>query len=69
MKIFSLGESLHQMYLQLSVRDEYKAVKFVDGLGTKEKMALSRFWKANGQDDLRQLFFKSANSERSQNGK
>lgn len=55
----SKGEQLHSMYIQLLVRDESAAVHFVDNLSPAKKGTLSRYWKKNGQDELRQLFFKA----------
>lgn len=59
----SLGQQVNDMYLRLASKDESTAVHFVDTLGEKQKMALSRYWKQIGRNDLRQMYFKSLDGQ------
>ena len=58
-----LGQSINDMFMMLLTKDESTAVHFVDKLTEKERMALGRFWKSIGRNDLRQTYFKTLDGQ------
>lgn len=56
-----MGESLNNMFVRLAGKDKGAGIRFVDSLKPAQKKALSIYWKATGQDELRLMFFRSLN--------